>query len=166
MEILLKRGTSTALDNYNGKYGEVAIDTDNNHIRLFDNKTNGGLVIANKDDIPTKLSQLQNDTNFSNINPNAYVIETGSYGNAWWMKYSNGWCIQGDCWSDRQAITATLFVPMKDVYYSAVFSQTPAGTDSSNYAPGLERKTTTSCRFQSMVPLTVTIGYIVCGWYK
>ena len=31
MEILLKRGTSTALDNYNGKSGEVAIDTDNSY---------------------------------------------------------------------------------------------------------------------------------------
>lgn len=166
MDILLKRGTSNALNQYNGPNGELAIDTDNDHLRLFNGKSNGGLTIANVNDIPTKLSQLQNDTNFSNINPNAYVIETGSYGNAWWMKYSNGWCIQGDCWSGRQSITATLFVPMKNIYYSAVFSQTPAGTDSSNFAPGLENKTTTTCMFQSMIPLTVTIGYIVCGWYK
>ena len=122
MEILLKRGTSTALDSYNGKPGEVAIDTDNNHIRLFNGNTNGGLVIANKDDIPTKLSQLQNDSNFitsTNVsNPSAYVTKVYRSGHSWYRIWSDGFIEQHNRYNgytgERNA-TINFLIPFTEV---------------------------------------------------
>lgn len=47
MKILLKRGSSNALDNYIGTAGEIAIDQDDNNLRVFDGKTTGGNKIVN-----------------------------------------------------------------------------------------------------------------------
>ena len=47
MKILSKRGSSKALDNYIGTAGEIAIDQDNNSLRVFDGKTSGGIKIVN-----------------------------------------------------------------------------------------------------------------------
>ena len=65
MKILLKRGSSKALDNYIGSVGEIAIDQDDNNLRVFDGKTSGGIAIAKYSDIPTKVSELVNDANFT-----------------------------------------------------------------------------------------------------
>lgn len=61
--ILFKRGTTEKNDQYTGQLGEITIDTDTVHIRVHDRSTRGGIVQINKDDIPTKTSQLTNDNN-------------------------------------------------------------------------------------------------------
>lgn len=47
MKILLKRCSSKALDNYIGNIGEIAINQDDNSLRVFDGTTFGGNKITN-----------------------------------------------------------------------------------------------------------------------
>ena len=61
-EILWKGGTASQNDAYAGDSGEITIDTDSHRIRVHDGETPGGTVLALVSDIPTKLSQLTNDT--------------------------------------------------------------------------------------------------------
>ena len=49
MDVLLKRGTSTALSNYVGTVGELTIATDDYSVRLMTGETKGGIKLARED---------------------------------------------------------------------------------------------------------------------
>lgn len=77
MDILLKRGSSKALDNYKGLFGELTIDSDNN-IRIMDGSTTGGIKL----------------------------VKTYTNGLLWYRQYSDGWLEQGGTYNRGTSDTA------------------------------------------------------------
>lgn len=77
MNILHKRGKTRAVNAYTGPQGEIVINTDENTILVQDGKTAGGTILAKRSDIPTKTSQLQNDSGFST---SGGIASTGNRG--------------------------------------------------------------------------------------
>ena len=65
--ILMKRGPTAKVGAYTGSEGELVVDTTKKTILVQDGKTAGGIVLAKYSDIPTKISQLANDVNFSQL---------------------------------------------------------------------------------------------------
>lgn len=65
LHLQLLRGTSTVSQRYTGRIGELFFDKNTNHLRVHDGNTQGGHLIANFVDIPTKVSQLENDKLYS-----------------------------------------------------------------------------------------------------
>lgn len=61
-KILLKRGTITATSVYTGKSREVTVDTDKKILIVHDGVTAGGTSLARLSELPTKLSQLTEDS--------------------------------------------------------------------------------------------------------
>ena len=74
--ILLKRGTTDKINAYTGPAGEIVINTDENTIHVQDNKIAGGTVLAKYNDIPTKVSQLTNDVNFSQLTSATATVDS------------------------------------------------------------------------------------------
>ncbi len=65
--ILLKRGLITNIDNVTLQEGELALayNADKTKIALYAGDGNGGKVLVNPDvTVPTKVSELENDSNF------------------------------------------------------------------------------------------------------
>ena len=99
VSILHRRGPNSQVNSYTGPVGEIVINTDENTIHVQDGKIAGGTVLAKRNDIPTKVSQLTNDANFSQLNtvtatvdanigiPSATVSVTGS-GNSKGLSFS------------------------------------------------------------------------------
>lgn len=61
-----RRGTTAANAALVGGNGEITIDTDKSTIRVHDGATAGGTEMARMNDVPTKVSELENDANFIN----------------------------------------------------------------------------------------------------
>lgn len=60
----LRRNTTTELSSERGSIGEIIIDTNKNTAVVMDGTTSGGHPMAKESDIPTKVSDLINDTGF------------------------------------------------------------------------------------------------------
>ena len=60
----LLRGTTTKVQAYTGREGELTYDTQKKNLWIHDGRTRGGIAIANVSDIPTRLSSFENDMNF------------------------------------------------------------------------------------------------------
>lgn len=73
--VLLKRGTNDKIANYIGSSGELVMDLTNNRIYVHDGTTKGGTQIPKSSDIPTKISQLINDANFSQLSSATATID-------------------------------------------------------------------------------------------
>ena len=67
MKLLFKRGSGEALDSHVGKSGELAIDTTNQRIRVFDGETVGGKAIASLSDIFSESQILEMTNDASNL---------------------------------------------------------------------------------------------------
>lgn len=65
MNIIFKRGTKKAVDNYVGENGEIAIDLDSKSLRIFDGVTKGGSEIPNASEVVAKIEQAIEDLNES-----------------------------------------------------------------------------------------------------
>jgi hypothetical protein len=61
----LKRGNQTKIDEYTGLSGEIILNTDTNRIHVMDGVTAGGMELAHSSQIPSALSELNNDVGFS-----------------------------------------------------------------------------------------------------
>lgn len=59
------RGDANVATQYKGRSGEFFFDLTNRHVRIHDGLQVGGYLIANFSDIPTKVSQLVNDAQYS-----------------------------------------------------------------------------------------------------
>lgn len=57
-----KRGTTAQNDAFTGAAREITVDTTKGTVRVHDGSTAGGSELARVADVPTKLSQLTNDT--------------------------------------------------------------------------------------------------------
>jgi len=88
----LKRGTKKANDSYTGAIAELTYDTESKELRVHDGVTQGGKVVGgltsvswndltDKPTIPSKTSQLTNDSNFINTSE-ATTIANNSASNA------------------------------------------------------------------------------------
>ena len=75
-DIFIKRGDSTKVAAYTGKAGELVMDTTNKTIHVMDGSTAGGTKLAKSSDIPTKTSQLTNDSGYLTSIP--ATVATGS----------------------------------------------------------------------------------------
>lgn len=88
-----RRGSTTANAGLVGGNGEITIDTDKSTIRVHDGATAGGTEMARMKDVPTKVSELENDANFTQFagasatvdantgTPSVTVTESGSGNN-------------------------------------------------------------------------------------
>lgn len=88
-----RRGSTAANAGLVGGNGEITIDTDKSTIRVHDGATAGGTEMARMKDIPTKVSELENDANFTQFagasatvdantgTPSVTVTESGSGNN-------------------------------------------------------------------------------------
>ena len=65
----LLRGTSPKVQAYTGKEGEVVYDTNQKNLWLHDSVKRGGYPIAMISNIPTKVSQLENDAHYASTAP-------------------------------------------------------------------------------------------------
>lgn len=91
--ILHRRGSTDQVNSYTGPSGEIVINTDEKTIHVQDGSTPGGITIAKYSDIPTKVSELVNDANFTQFagasatvdanigTPSVTVTESGSGNN-------------------------------------------------------------------------------------
>lgn len=91
--ILHRRGSNSQVNIYTGPAGEIVINTDKKTIHVQDGSTPGGITIAKYSDIPTKVSELVNDANFTQFagatatvdanigTPSVTVTESGSGNN-------------------------------------------------------------------------------------
>ena len=59
-----RRGTTTQNASLVGGVGEVTVDTTKSTIRVHDGSTTGGTELARTSDVPTKVSQLTNDSGY------------------------------------------------------------------------------------------------------
>lgn len=73
--ILHRRGSTNQVKSYTGPAGEIVINTDENTIHVQDGKIAGGTVLAKWNDIPTKVSRLTNDVNFSQLNTVTVTVD-------------------------------------------------------------------------------------------
>lgn len=73
-----KRGTNAKVTQYTGKQGELVMDITNNRLFLHDGKTKGGIQLPKTSDVPTKISQLTNDVNFSQLNTVTATVDSGT----------------------------------------------------------------------------------------
>lgn len=62
--ILHRRGPTAQVNSYTGPEGELVVNTTEKTILVQDGSTPGGTVIAKYSDIPTKTSQLTNDSGY------------------------------------------------------------------------------------------------------
>ena len=88
-----RRGSTAANAGLVGGNGEITIDTDKSTIRVHDGATAGGTEMARMKDVPTKVSELENDANFTRFagasatvdantgTPSVTVTESGSGNN-------------------------------------------------------------------------------------
>lgn len=170
-EILLKRGTKSAISNYTGKDGELVVDIENNDLYLMNSDQKGGVVLAKKSDIPTvptKTSQLTNDSGFitSASVPNnikAYVTTFSGSNTSWYKLYSNGWIEQGGRIahsSDTSAMVVTFPKAMTKSQYVALASS-EYGSSSGNGWDYCHSKTTTGMKVVASEPGT---SWYVCGF--
>lgn len=60
----LLRGVTSKTQSYTGLEGELVYDTQGKNLFIHDGATTGGMQIARMTNIPTKVSQLENDLNF------------------------------------------------------------------------------------------------------
>ena len=83
-KLLLKRGTSDKCDEYAGSEGEIVYDKDNEAIRVYTPSTlsKGGKIVANLEDVPTKVSDIDNDKDYMTkadviayLNANAMTLD-------------------------------------------------------------------------------------------
>lgn len=95
-------GDSAANDAYTGIQGEITVDTTNNTLRLHDGVTMGGHAFwTTKSYIPTKVSELVNDTKYitktDTVN-SAVVAEQDSKGNVIYSTYlsTSGGALKGE----------------------------------------------------------------------
>lgn len=58
------RGDSAKNDEYTGLHGEITVDDTNKSIRVHDGNTKGGTLLARLNQVPTKISQLENDKGY------------------------------------------------------------------------------------------------------
>lgn len=73
--ILMKRGPTAKVSVYTGSEGELVVDTTKKTILVQDGTNAGGTVLAKYSDIPTKISQLTNDVNFSQLNTATATVD-------------------------------------------------------------------------------------------
>lgn len=99
-EILVKRGSNSAVSSYVGKSGELLFDVTNNRLSIGDGSTKGGIKIANVSDI-------------SSVNPASYVTKTYTSGNNWYRTYNDGWIEQGGNVQVNYGSTTTVSLPIK-----------------------------------------------------
>lgn len=65
----LLRGVTDRVQAYTGREGELVYNMQLKNLWIHDGTTQGGIAIANISDIPTKLSQFENDVNFVSSAP-------------------------------------------------------------------------------------------------
>ena len=61
------RGSNKANNVYKGEEGVITVDLDRKTLRVHDGLLTGGYELARFSDIPTKVSQLDNDSNFATL---------------------------------------------------------------------------------------------------
>ena len=116
-------GDSAANDAYTGIQGEITVDTTNNTLRLHDGVTMGGHAFwTTKSYIPTKVSELVNDTKYitktDTVN-SAVVAEQDSKGNVIYNTYlaSSGGSLKGEAVSYTLGTNSLNFVNKSDSVY-------------------------------------------------
>lgn len=153
MKILLKRGSSKALDNYIGTAGEIAIDQDDNNLRVFDGKTSGGIKIVN---------YLKQSGSGYIVLENGFKIQNFRIAKGSGMRPNEDWDVQ-----------ITLPIPMNNTTYSvSVESDHDIGTSLGDGAEiTIYSKTTSSfmihmfCRNSgTVVPKSFGLCIIVVGY--
>ena len=109
MKILLRRGTTTAVNNYTGTDGELVLDTDTRILKVMDGTTKGGKSIK--------------------IRGN-YVVDTGKVGDFFYRKWNDGFIEQlgsvENTTSSDLYYDVTLPVPYSNnLYYASVIKGGP-----------------------------------------
>lgn len=76
MSILqIKRGVNAKTSAYTGAIGELVMDTTNKRLIIHDGSTKGGIPLPKQSEVPTKISQLTNDVNFSQLNTATATVD-------------------------------------------------------------------------------------------
>ena len=142
-KILLKRGNNSTINNYTGDLGEIVIDTTNKTVVVQDGSTKGGVVLAKKSDIPaipTKTSQLTNDSGYITSAQGLTVREKWSSGLSWCRVYNDGFIEQGgELYVTLNGTNVTFHKAFSNTNYNVVLGNS-SGTESDPY---IRAKTTT-----------------------
>lgn len=142
--ILVKRGNKTSISQYTGLSGEITFDVDNKALYVHDGTTKGGIRIACLNEIPTKVSQLSNDSNFVTSSQGLSIVTKTNNGNTWIRKYSDGFIIQGGLNSGSSG-TVTLNTAFSNTNYSVL--GTRSSTSGNEVSLVFSNNTTTSFKF-------------------
>lgn len=142
--ILLKRGSKTAISQYTGSVGEMTFDVDNKALYIHDGSTRGGIRIACLNEIPTKVSQLLNDSKFVTSSQGLSIVTKTNNGNTWIRKYSDGFIIQGGA-NGGSSGTVTLNTAFSNTNYSVMGTRSSTGGNEVSLV--FVNNTTTSFRF-------------------
>ena len=119
-------GDKAANDAYTGIQGEITVDTTNNTLRLHDGVTMGGHSLwSSKTYIPTKLSELINDTNYItrvDVVNTSISAEQDSKGNIIYNTYmtNTGGALKGEVVAYTLGSTGINFVNKSDSVYVAL----------------------------------------------
>lgn len=102
MNILHKRGKTSAVNAYTGPAGELVVNTDENTILVQDGKTAGGTVLAKYNDVANRINRQG-----ARGQLNGYETQTRSSGATATIGYLTGDCITHDA-TNQTAITVTV----------------------------------------------------------
>lgn len=113
MDILIKRGTTKAVENYVGKSGELVLDSETRILKVMDGTTKGGKSIK--------------------INGN-YVVDTGKVGNYFYRKWNDGfieqWGSVKNTTSNTIMLDVSLPIPYSNKqYYASMIKGNPDDID-------------------------------------
>lgn len=160
-KILTPRLTKQNTENEGGQIyfersdGDVTMNDNNNHpyIDFWSGKFRfigqSSSQTGSSVNIPFSVDIQNNCLCYGNsMKTMSFVIETYSSGFAWYRKWSDGWCEQGNCFygdvNGWQNNTVTLLVPYKDTNYHVSITSSWAGNgDGASYYYSNNNKTTT-----------------------
>ena len=156
MKILLKRGSNNAILNYIGDKGELFVDTDNNQLRLSDGVNKAGKLIAFQNNIPSKISQLNNDL------INSYLITTYHSDSTFYRKYSDGFIEQGGYHNANATITFPIAFTNTNYY---IYSTISFGFDQAIGISQVLKNDNTSFKLRVATADNIYNWTDLCYWY-
>lgn len=151
----LPRNTTATLDGRTGSSGEIAADTTENQLRLYDGTTSGGFVIPNED----RVREVVAEENPASVRFSAKLTTTGIFANS--VIVFNTAIISSP---DYNTGTGVFTAPASGLYYFATNILRNAGVNNSAAAPFIRvNGTEVVGDFASTAGLADETGYLSAG---